>query len=247
MGDGGESGDATGGTGGTAGSSGTAGGGGTAGPGGSGGTAGSGGAAGAGAAGTSGAAGTGGTAGGTAGTGGVSGTGGSGETCPGCARLSAPLDTSSGTKAHFVVSLPSGTDFTAAEIHYLVFVQAGAGGLFRSYVQDASGFSYVQVGSTSITAITGWQDLSWTVPVGGSSFDRTQVLTIGIELVGGTGATDPTVIYVDSITVTSPSLSFTFDDANTVLETAQMEHLADQRMWLNTDSEPGSALTWLGP
>lgn len=177
---------------------------------------------------------------------GTSGAGGSGETCTGCARISVPL-TSTADKGHFVISLAGGPDFTTAVVNYRIFVRTGTTGSFTGYVQDNSGFTYRALGSVSLGSVVGWQDVSWPVGTGNTGFDRTQIQTIGIEISGAAGAANPSVVYVDSITVPALALSFTFDDASSILVTPQMEHLADQRMWQNTDSVAGSVLAWLGP
>jgi hypothetical protein len=180
-----------------------------------------------------------------AGSGGSGGSGG-GETCTGCARLSAPLTSSPTVRSHFVISLSGGPDFTGATLHFRVFLHAGTAGQFTAYLQDASGFTYEAIGAAALGSLTGWQDLSWVVMPTGSDFDVTDIQLLGIELAGAPGAISPTVLYVDSITVPSLALAFNFDDATTVMEGPQTAHLSDQRMWLNSDSEVGSSLSWLG-
>jgi hypothetical protein len=171
---------------------------------------------------------------------------GDGETCTGCARLSVPL-TSSADRSHFVIALAGAPDFTDATVHYRVFLHAGTTGQFTGYLQDTSGFSYEAIGTAALSSLVGWQDLSWVVTPTVVGFDPSDILMLGIEISGDTGSTDPTVVYVDSIAVPSLGLAFDFDDAGTVLEGPQTEHLTDQKLWLNADSEAGSTLTWLGP
>jgi hypothetical protein len=167
------------------------------------------------------------------------------ETCSGCARLSVPL-TSAAIRAHFVITLDGSPDFTAATVHYRVSVHAGTTGLFTGYLQDASGFTYQVLGSTELSALSGWQDLAWVVPSPGADFDATDIRLLGIEIAGETGAISPTVVYVDSVTVPEVALAINFDDASSVVEGPQTGYATELKMWLNADSDAGSSLSWLG-
>ena len=59
---------------------------------------------------------------------------------------------------------------------------------------------------------------------------------------------NPTVVYVDSITVATPTLSFTLDAANTVTATQSNTDIGGQVMWVNNGSTDTTAsnvaLTW---
>jgi hypothetical protein len=68
----------------------------------------------------------------------------------------------------------------------------------------------------------------------------------------GTGATtwtNPTKVYVDSISVTTPTLSLTFDTASSVSSTPSTVDLGGQVLWLASGSSDTSAsnvtLGWL--
>jgi hypothetical protein len=236
-------------TGGASGDSGTAGQGGM--PGGSGGAGNTGGGVGGDGAGTSGAGG-----GGGAGSGGGAGTGGSSEVCTGCARLSVPL-AATADQAHFTITLPAATDFSAATIALRVARYAGTGGWFKAYIQEGSpNFLYQDSVETTIASIgTSMQTISWDVATAGTTADKTIIRRIGIEI-SGNGAsswTNPTVLYVDSITVTGTTLamsSFTFDTSNTV-STTPTGSGPNNVIWLNNFSGDtnvtGATLSWLGP
>lgn len=252
QGSGGTSGTGLGGssTGGASGDSGTAGQGGMAGGSGGAGNAG-GGVAGGGA----GDAGTGGGGGAGSGGGGA-GSGGSGEVCSGCARLSVPLAAVT-DQAHFTVTLPAATDFSAATIALRVARYTGTGGWFKAYIQEgAPNYLYQDSVETTIASIgTSMQTISWDVATAGTTADKTIIRRIGIEI-SGNGAsswTSPTVFYVDSITVTGTTLamaSFTFDTASTV-STTPTGNGPNNVIWLNNYSGDtnvtGATLSWLGP
>jgi hypothetical protein len=227
----------------TAGSDGTGGHSGTGGAGAGGGTSGSGGDY----------AGTGGTgAGGTGGTGGS----GSGETCSGCARLEVPL-AASGNRAHFTLLLPSDTDMSAATITFRVANVAGTGGNFRGYIQEGAPDYVFQTGNaTTIASIgTSMQDIVWSVASAGTAADKTKIRRIGIEISAGSSSswTNPTVFYVDSITITgsSPSLaSYPFDTEDSVYTTPTGQGPTGD-MYLNDaagdTTVTGAAISWVGP
>jgi hypothetical protein len=261
----------TGGTGGTAGGvSGGAGSGGTAGTGASAGTGGS--AAGmGGSAGTANVAGMGGSAGTSAGTAGMGGAvggagmGGAGGAAPasGCANLTVPL-AAGADKAHFVITLtnPVNMSAAAATISMRVYVLAGSGGILLNYVQDTN-FHFLPSTTThpAISTLVGaWTTVTWNVgsePVGSSTIDKTNIKRIGIEVnANGTatsGLTNPTKIYVDSISasaITTPTPSFGFDTSGTVATNASNGiDVGGQVLWLNSYSQDTTAanvtLGWL--
>jgi hypothetical protein len=202
-------------------------------------------------------AGNAGTGGGGAGSGGgVAGSGGSGEVCTGCARLSVPLAAST-DQAHFTVTLPVATDFSAATIAIRVARYAGTGGWFKAYIQEGSpDYFYQDNVETTIASIgTSMQTISWDVATAGTTADKTIIRRIGIEI-SGNGAsswTSPTVLYIDSITVTGTTLamsSFTFDTSSTV-STTPTGNGPNNVIWLNNYSGDtnvtGAMLSWLGP
>lgn len=240
---------------------------GTSGDAGKGGSSGHAGSAGASASGAGGTAGAGGSAGGSAGntgggptsggSGGATGAGGSGGaavvTANGCASLSVPL-TASTHKAHFVISLSSNTNFSAASISLHVYVKAGMGGVIASYVQDSSFILLVNSKPTELNTVSGWQTLTWNVGAQGAGttgINLSGVYRIGIEINAApdTAWSNPTLVYIDSITVTSPALSFSFDTSGTVNTTPQNGDIGSQVMWENAYSGDTSAsnvaLGWL--
>jgi len=213
-------------------------------------------------AGTSGASGSGtsGTGGGgNAGSAGTAGTGGGGgttgnEVCSGCARLSVAL-TAATDKAHFVITLPTSTDFTDAVITLRVFRRAGSGGGLRAYLQHNSPeFEVYELALRPLMSLNGWVDVVYDLaPVTG--YDKTIVRRLGIELIGtgSTSWTNPTVVYIDSISITNTTLNpsvFAFDTTDSVKPTASVTSPDDQRIWLNrgtNDTNASASLSWLGP
>ena len=217
-----------------------------------GGMAGSGGSAGGGMGGTAG-GGMGGSAGG-----GMAGMGGTPAT--GCAKLTIPMDATN-DKAHFVISLANNTDFSAAgtTISMHVYVEAGAAGSIFNYVQDGSGnFRFLgpaQASWPSLKAQVGkWSTLTWNVgsePVGGSQITKTIIKRIGIEVNAQpdtAGWSASTVIYIDSITVNTPALSYTFDAVGSVSTATNLT--GDQSgnvLWLNSNSQDTTATPLTAP
>jgi len=211
--------------------------------------------------GTSGKGGGGGTAGasgkgGGGGTAGAGGTGGATQTATGCAKLSVPLDDGA-DKAHFVISLNSPVDLSGATISMRVYVQAGAGGTVFSYVQDSGTYHFLGVPSAQrrlLNSVNGWTTIIWNVgaepDAAGTGIVKTSIKNIGIELNAQPSSTwsNPTVVYLDSLTVTSPALSFTFDATATVSPTPSTMNAPGQALWLNigtTDTTAtGAALSW---
>lgn len=233
---------ATSGKGGTAGTSGKGGGSGTAGNGGTGG--------GSSTAGSGGAAATAGTAGSVAGAGGA-------PPATGCAKLSAVLDDMN-DRAHFVISLGSATDLssaTSAIISMRLYVQAGAAGTIFNYVQDSQ-YHFLGASRAPLKSLTGWQTLTFNVgtqDVGTSNIAKADIRRIGIEINGGpdtTGWSNPTVVYVDSISVMTPALSFPLDTMSTVISTPTGTDPSSRAMWLHNGTSDTTAtsvaLTWQG-
>jgi hypothetical protein len=193
---------------------------------------------------------------GKAGSGGSSGTSGSAEVCSGCARLSASL-ASELDRARFIITMPSNTNFETAVITLRVFRRAGSGGQLRSYLQHGGGpfgFAALDLGGRELSDLSGWVDLIFDLtPV--TDYDKTIVRRLGIEIVG-TGAsswTNPTVVYVDSVSIANTTLDpsvFAFDTADTIVPTPRTSSPGDQRMWLNSgsgDTNVAASLSWLGP
>jgi len=230
---------------------GAGGGAGTGGPGGGGGRGGAGGGAGTG--------GTGG-AGGGAGTGGAGGAGAGGtggEVCSGCARLSVVLDAAD-ERAHYCLTLSGLTDFSAATITFRVARLAGTGGEFLGYIQHGGtpDYLYAESAHTQVSSIgTSLSNIVWDVSTVTGTFDKTVIARIGIEVTseGSSAWTNPTVLYIDSVTVTgsTPAIAaWTFDTSATVY-TTPVNSYGVGPIWLNNYSADttaaGSAISWLGP
>jgi len=201
-----------------------------------------------------GAGGTGGAVGGAS-NGGAGGVGGTNQTVSGCAKLSVPFD-DAGDKAHFVISLASPADLSGATISMRFYVQAGAGGTLFNYVQDSETYRFLGVPTAQrhlLGSTSAWQTLSWNVGAepdsAGTGIVKTNIKNIGIELNAQPSSvwSNPTIVYIDSLTVTSPALSFTFDAIRSVNPTPTT-NASGQELWLNiysTDTTAtGSALSW---
>ncbi|MEO6599010.1 MAG: hypothetical protein ABIQ16_04000, partial [Polyangiaceae bacterium] len=66
--------------------------------------------------------------------------------------------------------------------------------------------------------------------------------------IGSAAWANPTLVYVDSVTVTSPSLSFQLESSSTVNTTPTNYHTGDNALWLNNapadTSATGSKISW---
>jgi len=219
------------------------------------------------AAGTSGGGTSGGSAGGGTSGGGTGGSGGTGHggsagaggappvTANGCAKLTVGMDDGN-DRAHFVISLPSAADLTTGVISMRVYVQAGAAGTIFSYVQDSQ---YHFFGVTTamrplLNSLSGWRTLTFNVgaqAVGSTEIVKNDIRRIGIEINAmpdTSGWSNPTVVYVDSISVTTPTLSFPFDTAASLTTAASGTDVSGQVLWLHNGTSDttatGVALAW---
>lgn len=175
---------------------------------------------------------------------GSAGAGGVVQTATGCAKLSVPLDDAA-DKAHFVISLASNTDMSGATISMRFYVQAGQGGTIFNYVQDSGTYHFLGVAEANrqlLGKASGWSTVSWDVgkePDAGTNIVRTSIKNLGIEInaLPSSKWSNPTVVYVDSVTVTSPALSFTFNASSSV---STVSNTAGA-IWLNTGSTDTTA------
>ena len=181
------------------------------------------------------------------------------ESCTGCARLSVPL-AGANDRAHFIIlnSPLLNLSATTATITFRVFVRAGTRGSFQGYVQHGAnpdggsgGFAQFFQGWQELSNISGFQNIVWNIGSAVTSFDKTVIERIGIEITGSdtkdSGAwTNPTIVYVDSILV-SNGPSFTFDTSGTI--SSSTTNAPAGVMFLNSFDGPvaGSQVTWLGP
>lgn len=199
-------------------------------------------------AGSAGKAGAGGMGGSNAGNG---GNGGSGGTPPatGCAKLSVPIDASN-DKSHFLIALTSPQDLSTGTISVRFYVQAGVAGSILVYVQDAN-FAFLGRALTELNTFDGWSVINWDVgaqAVGGSSIAKNNIKRVGIEINAApatAGWSNPTVVYLDSITV--KTTSFPFDASASVSTTAGSTDQSGQVLWFNngsSDSTATGSVTW---
>jgi hypothetical protein len=82
--------------------------------------------------------------------------------------------------------------------------------------------------------------------------DKSSIERIGIEVnaAPGTDWSNPTIVFVDSISVSSTMLSFPFNSMSTVsTSTNQTTDPNSQVLWINADSSDttasGTALSWV--
>jgi len=197
-----------------------------------------------------------GAGGSVAGAGGsVAGAAGGTQTTKGCAKISVPLNDAS-DKAHLLISLSSAADLSGATVSMRLYVEAGQGGVIFNYVQDSGSFHFLGVPSAQrqkLSGLSGWSTVTWNVgsePEAGTGIVKTSIKNIGIEVnaQSSTVWSNPTIIYVDSITVSSPSLSFTFDTTNSVYTTPTTTSASGQALWLNNGSTDttaaGTTISW---
>jgi hypothetical protein len=173
----------------------------------------------------------------------------------GCAKLSVPMNGAS-DKAHFVVSLRSAADLSAAgtTISLRAYVEAGMGGVILAYAQDSS-FNFLGPATKPLLAEQdGWVTLAWDIgaePAAQTGIMKRSISRIGVEIKAAPSATwsNPTVVYVDSISVDTPALSFPFATTGTVSATAQSSDVAGQVLWLNSGTSDttatGAKLSWV--
>jgi hypothetical protein len=199
--------------------------------------------------GAGGSAGVGGSAGAAAGTGGSAGA--PPVTATGCAKLNASIAAST-DKTHYLITLGSAdVDFTSAVVSVHLYVQGTDGGLFL-YLQQAT-YEFYGTPLEPFSDFSGWTTLTWdfSAITSTGTLDKTKVRRLGLEI-GGTGGstfTNPTVVYVDAITVTTPALSFPFDATASVNTTPVTLHTGDTALWQNSASADttatGSTLEWV--
>jgi len=199
-------------------------------------------------------AGTGGAQGnGDAGAGGTlggAGAGGTSTTANGCAKLTVPLD-SAADKAHFVIALTSPADLSQATISMHLYVRAGSGGSIFNYVQDSGTYHFFGVPLAQramLSSFSGWSTITWDVGAqpdsAATGIVKTSIRNIGIEVGAQPSSswTNPSIVYIDSIAVTTPTLSFTFDASSTVYSTPTTAAAAGQALWVNSGATDTTAV-----
>jgi hypothetical protein len=189
-------------------------------------------------------AGSGGTTGG-GGSGGSGGNGGSGgsTSATGCAKLSVPMD-AAGDKSHFLITLSSNEDLTAGTISVRFYVQAGAAGSILPYVQDPN-YAFFGRPAADLSSFSGWSTINWDVgaqAVGSNNINKSTIKRVGVEITAypaSTGWSNPTIVYLDSITV--KTTSFTFDATASVSTTSSSSDQSGQVLWFNSGSSDSTA------
>jgi hypothetical protein len=154
-------------------------------------------------------------------------------------------------QAHFVITLPADTDFTDAIVSVRLHVSGAVGGSLFLYVQQAT-YEFLGQAPLALNGFSGLTTIAWDVGAETTTeVDKTLIRRIGIEISadGATTWTNPTLVYIDSITVTQASLSFPFDETDSVYTTPASSHSSDTSLWLNnatadTTALEGSSVAW---
>ncbi|WP_433934490.1 hypothetical protein AB3662_07875 [Sorangium cellulosum] len=130
------------------------------------------------------------------------------ESCSGCARLAVPL-TAASTGTLFQFDYPDLIDLTGAIVTFRVKAHAATGGGVQTYVQNggAQNWAGVPWAWTNFSDLGEWTELTIDVDeaaAANATFDKSAVRRIGIKVDAGTEGpwANPTVVYIDSITVT---------------------------------------------
>ncbi|WP_437289482.1 hypothetical protein [Sorangium sp. So ce406] len=130
------------------------------------------------------------------------------ESCSGCARLAVPL-TAASTGTLFQFDYPDLIDLTGAIVTFRVKAHAATGGGVQTYVQNggAQNWAGVPWAWTNLSDLGEWTELTINVDeaaAANATFDKAAVRRIGIKVDAGTEGpwANPTVVYIDSITVT---------------------------------------------
>jgi hypothetical protein len=207
--------------------------------------------------GTGGAPATGGTGTGGTGTGGTTGgtaTGGMPPgpltRCTGCAKLEVPLATSD-DKANFVIFLPGQTNFSNAVLRFRVYKEAGIGGEFKGYIQHQdTDFAQLFGPAQPLASLSGWQEFVWNVAEDTSSFNKTTVQRVGVQVIGwnSTAWSNPTIVYVDSIVAEGAGVGpWNFDSSGSI-RTSPTTNADAGVLFINSGDSPvaNTRLSWLG-
>jgi len=162
---------------------------------------------------------------------GAGGSGGGGVTAGGVAKITIPFTSGNGSGA-FGFELPTATNFTTGVVTYRVYVQiAGAAANLQAFVQTGgscytpqfAGFNAVSgftSGFANVTFDVGNATPSSSACAGtgpSTAFDKTNVLTLGLQVIGSGAGT--ATVWLDSVTVTATTASvgpFNFDSAASV-------------------------------
>jgi hypothetical protein len=161
--------------------------------------------------------------------------------------------TSATQRTFFVIDLPDFTDFSNASLTFRVLPVSVSGGRILAFVQHdgvpPGDYNLIQGGLRTLSSLSGWTTITWNIAqtVPGFTFDKTVIRRIGIE-VSGTGSTawtNPTVLELDSITITDAIAGpFLFDAAASVdADTTEPNVLGIATN--PPDAVPGSTLDWL--
>jgi hypothetical protein len=164
----------------------------------------------------------------------------------GCAVLTVPL-AAEGDRTLYMLELPQLVDFSAASLTYRVYVDAGVGGRIIAFAQHgAPDYQLIQGGQRFFDQLDGWTDVTWNVGDVETTFDKSVIKRIGFEISteGAAAWSNPTVVYLDWITLSSNMAGpFTFDDASSVSSAWSEENVLylAQESW---EFVPGSTIGW---
>ncbi|WP_437578907.1 hypothetical protein [Sorangium sp. So ce887] len=138
------------------------------------------------------------------------------ESCSGCARLAVPL-TAATTGTLFQFDIPELVDLTGATVTFRLKAHAATGGGVQTFVQngearndDEQAWVGVPWAWTDFSSLGEWTELTIDVDAAAAAaaedvkFNKTAVRRIGLKVDAGSAGpwANPTVVYVDSITVT---------------------------------------------
>jgi hypothetical protein len=171
-------------------------------------------------------------------------------TCSGCARLSVPL-AAQADHANFAITLSGTMNFSSAVLTARIYKQAGSGGQFKFYVQHSGTPDFNQLFQNTpveLSSFSGWLDVTWNVGTQQASYDKTIVGRVGVQVTGGgsTSWTNPTLVYVDSITVTGVTAGPWRFETSGSISTTPATSGATGVLFCNSGDSPvsGSAVSW---
>jgi hypothetical protein len=111
-----------------------------------------------------------------------------------------------------------------------------------------------QATATPIASVRGWHDLVYDVGAEETTtFSKNNVGRVGIQISGanGTSFTNPTIVSIDSITITGAAAGpFSFNSSGTVQTSASSTGPANVIFFNNGDAPnptSGSSVSWLDP
>jgi hypothetical protein len=142
-------------------------------------------------------------------------------------------------------------NFSSAVITMRVYREAGSGGQIKGYVQHSGSPDFLQLFQSTpveLASLDGWEDVVWNVGTQTSTYDKGIVGRVGVQITGAgaTSWTNPTVVYIDSITVTGVTAGPWRFDASGSISTTLATSAAAGVLFCNSGDNPvaGSAVRW---